>query len=88
LGVEDTMVLRRARGALLRLVWRRPVAVAAGALLLVPAGWLELSGHSGAWWVDGLILVFGATGAAIFWTGLTGARPDWIDEPSRSKIKT
>jgi hypothetical protein len=75
------VALRRARGALLRFVRRRPVAILAGALLVVPAVWLELSGRFGAWWVDGLSLVLGATGAAIFWTGLTGARPDWIDEP-------
>jgi hypothetical protein len=74
------MALRRARGALLRFVRRRPVAVAAGALLVMLAGWLELIGHYGEWWVDGLSLVLGATGAAILWTGLTGARPDWIDE--------
>jgi hypothetical protein len=24
--------------------------------------------------------VAGATGVALLWTGLTGARPDWIDE--------
>jgi hypothetical protein len=74
------MALRRARGALLRLVRRRPVAIAVGALLVVPAAWLELKGHDGAWWVDGLSLVLGATGTAVLWTGLTGARPDWIDE--------
>ncbi len=75
------MVLRRARGALLRFVRRRPVAIVVGALLVVPAAWLELTrslrraGGSTA-----LSLVLGATGAAILWTGLTGARPDWIDE--------
>jgi hypothetical protein len=74
------MLLRRARGALLRLVRRRAVAIAAGALLVLPAGWLELTGRYGGWWVDGLSLVLGATGAAVLWTGLTGARPDWIDE--------
>jgi hypothetical protein len=82
------MVLRRARGALLRFVWRRSVALVAGALLIVPAVWFEFSGQFGAWWVDGLSLVLGATGAAIFWTGLTGARPDWIDDAQHSKPKT
>jgi hypothetical protein len=74
------MALRRARGALLRFVRRRPFAIAAGTLLVAPAAWLELYGHGAAWWVDGLSLVLGATGAAILWTGLSGARPDWIDE--------
>jgi hypothetical protein len=77
----ETMVLRRTRGALLRFVRRRPVAIAVGLLLVVPAAWLELTGHNGAWWVDGLSLVLGATGAAVLWTGLVGARPDWIDDP-------
>jgi hypothetical protein len=72
------MVMRRARGALLRLIRRRVLALGLGAALLVPAVWLELGGHS-AWWVDGLSLVVGATGAAVLWTGLAGLRPDWID---------
>jgi hypothetical protein len=29
--------------------------------------------------MEGLALVVGATGLAIFWTGLTGASPDWVD---------
>jgi hypothetical protein len=74
------MAWRRARGALLRLVRRRSVAIAAGAALVVPAAWIEMSGRYGAWWVDGLSLVLGATGAAVLWTGLVGLRPDWIDE--------
>ncbi|MEP7309242.1 MAG: hypothetical protein ABJA98_27375 [Acidobacteriota bacterium] len=77
------MLLRRARGALLRLVRRRLVAIVVGVLLVVPAGWLELTGQYGGWWVDGLSLVLGATGAAVLWTGLTGARPDWIDGADR-----
>ena len=74
------MSLRRLRGVVLRLVRRRLLAVAVGAALAVPAAWVEFSGHYGAWWVDGLALVVGATGLAIFWTGLTGAAPDWIEE--------
>jgi hypothetical protein len=73
------MNVRRARGAILRLVRRRPLAVTVGAALLAPAAWLEFSGRSGAWWIDGLGLIAGATGAALLWTGLMGARPDWID---------
>jgi hypothetical protein len=74
------MALRRARGALLRLVRRRAAAMAVGLALALPAGWVELSGREGAWWVEGLALVVGATGLAIFWTGLTGASPDWVDD--------
>jgi hypothetical protein len=76
------MALRRVRGALLRLVRRRAVAMTVGLALALPAGWVEFSGRSGAWWVDGLALVVGATGLAIFWTGLTGASPDWVDDGS------
>ena len=74
------MSLRRARGALLRLVRRRFFAIIAGGMLVGPAAWLELSGRYSAWWVDGLSLVLGATGAAVLWTGITGVRPDWVDE--------
>jgi len=73
------MALRRARGMILRVVRRRPVAVAIGAALAGPAAWLEVRGGSSAWWLDGLALVAGATGVALLWTGLTGARPDWVD---------
>ena len=65
---------------LLRLVRRRALAIAVGAALVVPAAWIEFSGRVDAWWAHGLALVLGATGLAIFWTGLTGARPDWVDE--------
>ena len=74
------MALRRVRGFLLRIVRRRTLALVLGLALAVPAGWVELSGRYSAWWVEGLALVIGATGLAIFWTGLTGASPDWIDD--------
>jgi hypothetical protein len=74
------MALRRARGVLLRFVRRRLSAIAAGAALIAIAAWLELSGRYGAWWVDGLSLVLGATGAAVLWSGVAGVPPDWIDE--------
>ena len=73
------MTFRRLRGSILRLVRRRVLAIAVGLALAVPAAWVEFSGRYGAWWIDGLALVAGATGLAIFWTGLTGASPDWID---------
>lgn len=72
--------LRRGRGFLLRLVRRRALAVTVGLVLAVPAAWAELGGHADAWWTDGLNLVLAATGAALVWTGLTGASPDWIDD--------
>jgi hypothetical protein len=75
------MAVRRVRGVFLRLVRRRPLAIAVGVLLAAPAAWLEFGGGSGGvWWLDGLGLVLGATGAALIWAGLTGPRPDWIDE--------
>ncbi len=77
------MALQRARGIILRIVRRRPLAIAVGAALAGPAAWLEFSGRSGTWWLDGLGLVVGATGVALLWTGLTGARPDWIDTSDR-----
>jgi hypothetical protein len=76
------MALRRARGFLLRLVRRRPLAIAVGVALAAPAAWVELSGRSNAWWMEGLALVVGATGLAILWTGITGVSPDWVDGES------
>ena len=76
------MALRRARGMILRIVRRRPLAIAVGAALAGPAAWLEFRG-SGAWWLDGLGLVVGATGVALLWTGLMGTPPDWVDSEDR-----
>jgi len=70
---------RRVRGFILRFVRRRGVAIAVGAALAAPAAWIELSGRSDSWWIDGLSLIVGATGVALLWAGLTGAKPDWID---------
>jgi hypothetical protein len=75
-------MLRQLRGAVLRLVRRRAVAITVGLALAVPAAWIEFAERSprwDAWWVDGLALVVGATGLAILWTGVTGVAPDWID---------
>ena len=77
------MAVRRARGAILRIVRRRSFAIAIGVVFAAPAAWLEFSGGSGAWWVDGLSLIVGATGIALLWTGLTGTRPDWVDTKDR-----
>ena len=74
-----SMPLRRARGMVLRLVRRRAIATTVGLALALPSVWVEISGGA-AGWVDGLALVCGATGAALIWAGLTGIRPDWIDD--------
>ena len=73
------MALRRARGALLRLVRRRTLAIVVGTALAAPAAWVEFGGRDAPWWVGGLSLVLGATGVALIWTGLTGTHPDWIE---------
>jgi hypothetical protein len=77
------MSLRRARGGLLRLIRRRPLAMALGLLLLVPSVWIELGDRAMPWWAGGVALVAGATGAALVWTGLVGAKPDWIDQDGK-----
>jgi len=82
------MSLRRTRGVLLRLARRRLLSLGVGATLAASAAWLNVSDCCGAWWVDGLSLVLGATGAALLWTGVTGVRPDWIDETQKSKLKS
>jgi hypothetical protein len=76
------MVLRRARGALLRLARRRGLAAIVGVSMLAPAAWVEFGSRSWPWWVDGLSVVIGATGAALISVGLTGPREDWIDSGS------
>ena len=55
-------------------------AIALGLLLLIPSAWIEFSGRPMPWWAGGAALVAGATGAALLWTGLVGAKPDWIDQ--------
>ena len=72
-------LISRARGAVLRLVRRRALSVALGILLVAPAAWVELAGRFDAWWIEGASLIVGATGLALLWNGLTGARPDWIE---------
>ena len=73
------MAYRRVRGAILRLVRRRALAMTIGAALVVPSAWVELSGRYSSWWIEGAALVVGATGLALFWTGLTGLSPDWVE---------
>ena len=73
------MSLGRLRGFVLRLVRRRALSITIGLALAVPAFWVDIAARDVAWWMEGLSLVVGATGLAIFWTGLTGVTPDWID---------
>jgi hypothetical protein len=73
-------VLRRSRGALLRLVRRRRLSILLGLILIVPAAYIQFGSRFDAWWLEGLSLVAGATGIALFWTGLTGVSPDWVDD--------
>ena len=79
---HETMApsLRRARGGMLRFVRRRTLSIVVGLLLVLPAAWLQFGGQFDAWWIEGASLVLGATGAALLWAGLTGPKPDWIDE--------
>lgn len=72
-------IVRRTRGVLLRLIRRRRLTILLGISLAAPAGAVQLNGGFDAWWAEGLSLVAGATGLALIWTGLAGARPDWID---------
>ncbi|HEX7559920.1 MAG TPA: hypothetical protein VF386_12020, partial [Usitatibacter sp.] len=51
---------------ILRLVRRRLLAIVIGLALAAPAGWIEFGGRDRMWWVEGLALVVGATGLAIF----------------------
>jgi hypothetical protein len=77
------MSYRRARGAVLRLVRRRGLAIAVGIAMAGPAAWMEFFSHYDAWWIEGLAVVFGATGLALIWTGIAGIAPDWVDETDR-----
>jgi hypothetical protein len=74
------MLLKRFRGALLRLLLRRPVAITIGLAMTLPAVWLlvqDLPWESPI--TDGLGLVVGATGVAFLLAGVGGRRPDWIE---------
>jgi hypothetical protein len=73
-------LVRRARGALLRLARRRLLSMLVGAALAVPSAWVQFSGGDFAWWMRGLSLVCGAVGVALLWTGVAGVGPDWIEE--------
>lgn len=72
-------MMRRVRGAVLRLVRHRTRSMAIGLLLALPSLWVQVSARGDAWWLESLSLIVGATGLALFWTGLTGTAPDWVD---------
>ena len=73
-------MLRRARGTLLRLAQARVAAGVVGTVLLVFSASLLMLDFSWESWVsDGLGLVLGGTGAALFVTAISGRRPDWIE---------
>ena len=69
--------LRRARGAMLRLVRRRRASTVVGLSLILAAAWVQTRGRFDAWWVEGSSLVAGAIGVALLWTGIFGLKPDW-----------
>jgi hypothetical protein len=64
---------------MLRLVRKRALAITLGLTLALPWLWVQVGSGSSAWWIEGLSLVAGATGAALIWIGLVGVSPDWID---------
>jgi hypothetical protein len=53
--------------------------MAIGLALVIPAAWVEFGAENVPWWLQGASLVVGATGLALFWTGLTGPSPDWVE---------
>ena len=64
----------------MRTALKRPIAIALGLALTLPAGWLmvgEFRWESPV--TDGLALVCGATGVALLLAGLGGRRADWIE---------
>ena len=78
--LSENQMLKRLRGGVLRLVRARLAAFIVGLALAGPAAWAELRGGTNPWWIDGLSVIVGATGMALMWAGLTGARPDWVDQ--------
>ena len=72
------LLIRRLRGALLRLAFNRRAALVAGLACAGGAIWLAAIDAPWESWVsDGIGLVAGATGAALIVVALGGRRPDW-----------
>ncbi len=72
-------LIRRARGAVLRIARQRLLSVLLGLLLIALAGWLEFWARVDAWWIEGVGLVAGAIGVALLWNAVAGATPDWVE---------
>jgi hypothetical protein len=72
-------MVRRIRGAVLRVTRRRAVACVLGLVLIAPFAWLQVTDVSVPWWVEGSSFVSGATGLALLWTGIAGLGPDWVE---------
>ena len=74
------LLIRRLRGAFLRLAFNRPAAFVAGLACAGGAVWLAAIDAPWESWVsDGVGLVAGATGAALILVALGGRRPDWVE---------
>lgn len=77
---RNAPLIRRLRGALLRLAFNRPAAFVAGLACSGCAVWLAaIDAAWESWASDGLGLVAGATGAALILAALGGRRPDWVE---------
>jgi hypothetical protein len=77
---DPRLRLKRTRGALLRLAYRRSASFVIGLVLLAVAAVLVLIDRSWESWItDGLTLVCGATGLALIFMAFSGRRPDWIE---------
>jgi hypothetical protein len=72
-------VLRRARGAILRLTRRRGLSLLLGIAAAGPAAYLNMIDIDPPWWITGLATVLAATGVALIWTGLFGIGQDWVE---------
>lgn len=74
------MIVRRLRGALLRVAFNRAAATLAGSALAIAAAGLWLFDYPWeSWATDGAALVAGATGCALIVMGVSGRRADWVD---------
>ncbi len=72
------MGTRRMRGALLRLAFRRQLALASGAGCVGVAVWLAAVDYTWESAVsDGLGMIVGATGVALVLMAIGGRQPDW-----------
>ena len=73
----EKAIIRRLRGAMLRVVRNRLTSLVLGLVLLLAAVLSRFQPRFDAWWIEGFSLVAGATGVALLWTALFGLRPDW-----------